>query len=185
MLPAILALAQLAPSIMGLFTRDDTATKAAGIVSTVAKTITGANTDEGALETLKANPAMLIEYQKAINAHALGMYQEETKRLETVNATIRAEYTSCDPYVRRARPTFIYAMAASWTFQMAAISVAMVWKPEQAGPLITAATGLTTMWGVALAVIGVAVHKRTQDKQIAAGIAPTGPMDALKGIFKR
>jgi hypothetical protein len=181
MAPAILALAQLAPTILGFFSKNETATKAAETVSSVARAITGTDTDEGALEALKANPALLVDYQRAIDAHALGMYQEETKRLESVNQTMRAEYTSGDPYVRRARPTFIYSMALSWTAQMLAISVLVIWKPEQAGPVIGALVGLGTMWSVALTIIGVAVHSRTKDKQVAAGQAPAGILSGLFG----
>lgn len=176
----LMGLAQLAPSIMGLFTKSETASRAAEVVSAVARTVTGKDSDDGALEALKANPQLLVDYQRAIDAHALALYQEETKRLATVNDTMRAEYASGDAYVRRARPTFIYSMAASWTVQMLAISALVVWKPEQAGTVIAALVGLGTMWSVALAVIGVAVHKRSQDKQVAAGITPPS---LLAGIF--
>ena len=180
MAPVLLALAQLAPAVMGLFTKNETAGKAAEAVSTVAKAITGKGSDEEALAALKADPKLLVEYQQAMNAQAVAMYQEETKRLEAVNATMQAEITSGDPYVRRARPTFIYSMAASWTAQMLAMSVMIVWKPEHAAAVITAFIGLGAMWSVALAVIGVAVHKRSQDKQVAAGQTPVG---VLAGLF--
>jgi hypothetical protein len=182
MLPALLGLAQLAPTIMGLFTKNQTASRAADVVSSVARTVTGKGSDDGALEALKASPALLVEYQRAIDEHALAIYQDETKRLQAVNETIRAEAASGDAYVRRARPTFIYAMAVSWLAQMVAVSVLVIWKPEHAATVITAFVSLGTMWSVALAVIGVAVHKRSQDKQVAAGMAPTG---LLEGLLRR
>jgi len=40
-------------------------------------------------------------------------------------------------------------------------------------------TALTPMWGIALAVLGVNVHKRSQDKQVAAGQAPSGILNAI------
>lgn len=177
-LPAILmGLAQLAPSILPFLTKNE---KAKNIVSTVAQAVTGKDSDEGAFAALKAKPELLIEYQRQVNAEAIALYQEETKRLEVVNETYRVEITSGDPYVRRARPTFIYSMAASWTIQMSAASILIVWKPEHAGTVIAALVSLQVMWATALAVVGVTVHSRSKDKQVAAGQTPAG---ILAGLF--
>lgn len=185
MLPAILGLAQLAPSIIGLFTNNKTAAKAADTVSTVARAVTGQDTDQGALEALKADPNKLIEYQTAVSAHALAIYQEETKRLQAVNETIRAEAASGDPYVRRWRPTFGYCVALTWVALMGAAAYVIATNPAQAGNVITAMGNLSAMWGIALAVLGVAVHERSKDKQVAAGQMPTGPFAALANLLKR
>jgi len=193
MTPAILALAQLAPSILGLFTSNDTATKAAGVVSTVAKAITGKGTDEDALAVLKADPKLLIEYQQAVTAQAVALYQEETKRLEAVNATIRAEYASGDKYVARWRPTFGYVACITWLLQgvivFGVVAYVAVWQPDRLSRTLLAITqlvqALSEHWLYALAVLGIAVWKRSDDKQVAAGAPPEGPLGALKGLFAK
>lgn len=183
---ALLGLAQLAPSIMGLFTKNETAGRAAEVVSSVARTVTGKDTDDGALEALKANPALLVEYQRAVDAHALAIFQEETKRLQAVNETIRAEAASGDAYVRRWRPTFGYCVALTWVTLMGACSYVIVTDPAQAGTVIAAMGSLSAMWGIALAVLGVAVHERSKDKQVAAGqTPPAGPLAALGALLTR
>jgi hypothetical protein len=181
MLPVILGLAQLAPAIMGLFSKNESASKAAEVVSSVARAVTGAPSDDDALQALKADPAKLLEYQNAVNAQALSLYQEETKRLEAVNATIRAEAASGDAYVRRWRPTFGYCVALTWVTLMGACSYVIVTDPAQAGTVIAAMGSLSAMWGIALAVLGVAVHERSKDKQVAAGQSPLGVFSGLFG----
>jgi len=96
--------------------------------------------------------------------------QEETKRLEAVNETMRAESQSGDPFVRRARPALIWTMAVTWGIQMFCLSAAVLFYPEKAGALIKSIGELTSMWGIALGVIGVYFKARSDDKKTAAGV---------------
>lgn len=102
--------------------------------------------------------------------------EAETARLSQVNRTMRAEAASNDAYVRRWRPTFGYLCALTWAAQAGGIVYAIVATPAYAAELINAITALTPMWGVALAVLGINVHKRSQDKQVQAGQKPDGGM---------
>lgn len=86
-----------------------------------------------------------------------------------VNATIRAETRAEDAYVRRWRPTFGYMVALTWGLQMGAVAWAVLAAPADAPAILAAAGSLSVMWGVALAVLGVAVHERSRDKAVAAG----------------
>jgi hypothetical protein len=168
--PLIPALLSLAPSIIGLFTKGgSTAEKVLNTAVDVGKAITGKENPDDIAEALKADPAKLLEYQRQMNDQAVAMYQEETKRLETVNKTIQAEVNSNDAYVRRWRPTFGYAVAFTWTVQMTAVSASIVMVPKDAPAIITALVSLSAIWGIALAVLGVSVHKRSQDKAVANG----------------
>lgn len=178
-LPVVMGLAQLAPSILGLFSKNETAGKAAEVVSGVARAVTGKSGDDDALAALKADPALLLQYQQMVSAQAVELYQEETKRLEAVNATMRAEATSADPFVRRWRPFFGYVVALTWAVLMVAIGIVIVMSPLDAPGVIAATAQLSAMWGIALAVLGVAVHERSKDKQTAAGRTPDGIMAAL------
>lgn len=107
----------------------------------------------------------------------------DTARLGEVNATMRAEVAANDAYVRRWRPTFGYAMAFTWTATMVSIAWITVAVPAQAPAIIAALVNTSAMWGVALAVLGIAVHKRSQDKAIAAGATPQPGM--LGAITRR
>ncbi|MBB3231719.1 3TM-type holin [Halomonas stenophila] len=106
--------------------------------------------------------------------------QEETKRLAEINQTMRAEAASQDGYVRRWRPTFGYLVAIAWAVLTLAIAGSIVMAPGEAGIVAQAITALTPMWSVALAILGINVSKRSQDKQVAAGQSPApGFMGAI------
>jgi hypothetical protein len=177
-LPAILlGLAQLAPSILGLFSSNETASKAASVVSEVAKAVTGKPTDDAALEALKADPKLLIEYQQAVTARAVALYQEETKRLEAVNSTMKAEYASGDKYVARWRPTFGYVACFTWALQgsivFGVLGYLAIAEPDRLARTILAMKDLMQVmaehWLYAMAVLGIAVWKRSDDKKEAKG----------------
>jgi hypothetical protein len=85
--------------------------------------------------------------------------------LRQINATFRAELATEDPYVRRWRPTFGYAVALAWLATMAACAWAVVSTPAQAPAIIAALVNTSPIWAVALGVLGVSVVKRSQDKQ--------------------
>lgn len=155
----------------------DDGEKVATQVLDVAKSVTGKDDAQDAAAVLKANPELLIEFQRQTQAMEVRLLEEETKRLESVNATMRTEYGSDDKYVKRWRPTFGYAMAATWSLQilgsMFGIIYAIVAVPTEAAVILTAigeANAATVpMWAVALSVIGVSVWKRSEDKKTAAG----------------
>jgi hypothetical protein len=107
------------------------------------------------------------------------MLEAETSKMASVNKTMRAEAASNDGFVRRWRPTFGYLAAISWTLQSIAIAWVFIMKPEQAGDIAQAIGALTPMWSVVLAVLGISVAKRSQDKQVSAGQKPGGLIQAL------
>lgn len=50
--------------------------------------------------------------------------------------------------------------------------------------MINAVVALTPLFSVALAVLGISIHKRSQDKQVAKGLAPAGILGGLKQAVK-
>ncbi|MGE5545570.1 MAG: 3TM-type holin [Solirubrobacterales bacterium] len=114
------------------------------------------------------------EAQAEANRHLERLSELDTQEARTalaqVNATFRTELRSEDAFVRRWRPTFGYAVAATWTSTMAALSWAIVAEPAQAPAIIAALVNTSPIWGIALGVLGVSVVKRSQDK--ARGLAP-------------
>jgi len=170
-LPILAALVSAAPALVGLFDSgdDSTVSKVAKVASDVAKSVTGKDDDGDALKALESNPELLLEYQRQTAQRAISLYQEETKRLQSVNETIRAEAASSDPYVRRMRPTMGYALILSWTMTMGAIVYTIVTDPGSASAVIVALADLSVMWSVALSVLGLYVYKRSEDKKPPAG----------------
>lgn len=167
-LPAILmGLAQLAPAILPLFSKNETAQAAAEAVSTVAQQVTGAGSDEAALEALKADPQLLIQYQRAITDRSVSMYQEETKRLEIVNQSARIEASSNDWYVRRMRPTAGYVVTLSVFELTTAVAWTIFTSPADAPNVVAAAINMTPILVPALAVVGVYVFRRSTEKLAA------------------
>lgn len=151
--------------------------------------VLGAEADPGAVAQALQDPAALervkqleLEHEQQLTRMHL---EAETARLAEVNQTMRAEAASTDAYVRRWRPTFGYLTAIAWLLQCIAIGWSIVTAPQQAGAVAQAVTALTPMWGVALAVLGINVSKRSQDKQVQAGQQPQGLIGILAGAMRR
>lgn len=161
-------LAKFVPSIVGWISGDDAEEKTNKVVDVVKK-VTGVDEPNEAISMVEANPELRAELQKEILNVQLEHERELTKRLETINATMRAEYTSNDKFVSRWRPTFGYIVSFTWGVQMLSLSVLIVTKPEQAVNVMSAMVGLTALWGIALTILGVNVNKRSQDKAVAKG----------------
>lgn len=65
LLTTALALAEVVPSVLKLFGKDEDA-EVAGKVLGIAKTVTGKETDSEALDALKADPDLVLQYKQAI-----------------------------------------------------------------------------------------------------------------------
>lgn len=171
MITMALGLASLVPELTRWLAGD----KAGGVaqkVIDVAKTVAGVTDDSAAAAAIMNDPALQIEFQKAMQPVLIAQYQAETQQLESINATMRAEYASSRWYVASWRPTFGYIVAFTWLLIMAAIAYVMVFKPDQAAATISALSALSFMWTIALAVLGISVRERSKDKQVAAGLTP-------------
>lgn len=173
---------QIAKLVMG-----DTpvASKVADAAVSVVSQVTGISvTDEhsarSAAQALTLNAEQAAEVQNLANQHAVSIMAEETKRLAVVNETIRNEANSADPFVRRMRPFFGYIMALTWGAQMAAASYVIVTDPGKAAAVLSGISETTLLWGAGLAVLGVYVWKRSDEKG-----AGGSPLDMLGGLRKR
>lgn len=153
------------------------------------------NTPDAIEQELKANPEALLklkqlESDERVRLRELSVEQskieseERRNQLTQQHATMQAELASNDPYVRRWRPTFGYAMCVAWCLLFAGIAYALVASPEHAAEMINAVVALTPLFSVALAVLGISIHKRSQDKQVAKGIEPVGALGAVKKVVK-
>lgn len=166
-----LGLSELIPAIVGWFGNEDDAETANKIID-VAKSVAGINNAMSAVEDIKNNPSLHIEFKKAMQPIIISRLEENTKRLQATNETMRAEYASKSWYISGWRPTFGYIVAFSWLFMMVALGLTIISEPAKAPAIINAMASLSFMWGIALAVLGVNVQQRSKDKQLAAGQAP-------------
>jgi len=90
---------------------------------------------------------------------------------------------------RRWRPYWGFVSGTAFGIQIFGLMFIMGWaviaKPEEAAVIIERLAGLAsslmTTWALALAVLGVAVWKRSEDKKAQAGLNPKGIIEALRG----
>lgn len=175
----------------------DDGEKAANTIVDVARAVTGKQDPNDVLDALKNSPALVVELQKALLDFDARMAEEETKRLLTINETMRKELDSEDPFVRRWRPFWGYVSACCWAAQTLAIFIAVVGatiatftgKPDLGNTLLdglaTLLGSLTVMWSVALAVLGIQVAARSRDKAVAAGEEPLSIVGTILGALRR
>lgn len=178
------ALGQFVPSLLRWAGKDNAAEVAERVVK-AADVATGKGRIEDQIEALKANPELLLQFQRSANELVIAQLEAETRQLEAVNATMRAEYASDDPYTKRWRPTMGYAVTFAWVLQMSGIAILIVAKPAEAATVIQALAQLTALWSVALAILGISVVKRSEDKQVASGFEPPGIIGAIAKTFGR
>jgi uncharacterized membrane protein YdfJ with MMPL/SSD domain len=133
-----------------------------------------------ALVTVKeavSNGDISSEQVAEANRHTEQILKTEAERdtsfMSEVNQTMRSESASNDNFTKRWRPFFGYIVALTWGAQMLALSWSIIFDPRNAPQILAGVGALSAMWGIALAVLGVSVHRRSHDKQVAAGHAPT------------
>lgn len=180
----ISAVGALAPSVMRWLGHPNAAKVADQAVKSV-QAITGQSDLDTGLAALKANPEQLVKFQDSMNQLAIAQLDAETKQLQAVNDTMKEEIASGDPWVRRARPTWLYVMCATWALQGLAVAWVIAFKTEDAAKAIDALGGLTAAWSVALAVVGVYVKSRSDDKKTAAGKEAPSMVAALAGLLAK
>ena len=105
---------------------------------------------------------------------------------------MRTEYKTDDRFKSYWRPFFGWVIASSFGLFMisiVAIIVTLIVKPEAGSMLVSAVTQLTpvlmTAWGMGLTVLGVNIHKRSQDKAVSAGLQAPGMLDGFKGLLTK
>ena len=150
-----------------------------------------------AISAAIADPAMqakIVDLQLEQKTHFEDLYWAALKdQTDETNQTMRAEIASEDPYVRRARPGFVYALKWTWIIQVgstwaaAMIGVfAKVFRPDfPVADLLVSLAKMNSetmlLWGPALAVIGIYNVQRSKDK--ALGVDPPADDPAVGGIL--
>ena len=104
----------------------------------------------------------------------------DIKTLTAINETIRQELESTDRFVRFWRPFFGYSVSITWFAMMLTICYVILSGKENAAEIIMALVETTSLWGIALGVLGISVVKRTQEKQ-----SGKQPEDVLSKIVNK
>ena len=102
------------------------------------------------------------EFQKLI-------LEAETAMLAQTDATYQKEIASSDGFVRRMRPTFGYVLALSVGLEVVVGSYTAIAAPANLPDLAQLYEALVVPQSVALAVLGVYVKKRSDEKILGAG----------------
>ncbi|MFT6986235.1 MAG: hypothetical protein ACJAT7_002058 [Psychromonas sp.] len=163
--------------------------------SMVASALGVENTPAAIEQELRNNPDALVKIKQLESDERIALkklafkhaeLESDERQLAIVqqNATMQAELASNDAYVRRWRPTFGYAVCLTWTLLFLGLTVSMVFYPEKAAALVTSVVALTPLFTIALSVLGISIHKRSQDKQVSAGKDPVGIVAGLKKAIK-
>ncbi|CCG07342.1 3TM-type holin [Pararhodospirillum photometricum] len=197
LIPIALGIAQAAaPWLVSRVLGDEAGLVASRVVQ-AAQGTTGAASPDEALAAVRATPETAARVQEALARLEADLAREDTARLQAINETARTESRSEDPYVRRWRPTWGYVTAATWAVQGVGVLAALVGavvatlegKTAAVTALLTGASelagALTLQWGVALAVLGVAVQQRTRDKEAAQGSPPPTMWEVVGGVLTR
>ena len=151
---------------------------AGGMIGGLVSSMLGADeSPDQVMAKLREDPQAILKFKLAeleTNKDVLIACQEQTTRqLEIVNATMREETKSEDAFVRRWRPFYGYCVAISWLIQMIGFTFVFgytsIVNPDKLMLVIqqfaVLSGSLIALWGIALAVLGVSVHKRSLDKQ--------------------
>lgn len=121
---------------------------------------------------IKAEKISLEQLAEA-NRHAEREQEIENeydgKTLAVINETIRQELASEDRFVRFWRPAFGYSVALAWLMTMFTICYVVLADYENAAEIIMSLVETTSLWSVALGVLGISVVKRSQEKQSRRG----------------
>lgn len=135
------------------------------INSDVAKTAVSALVD---VNDAISKEQISLEQIKEANRHLEQLYNLEAdldeKTLSLIHETIRQELRSEDKFVRFWRPAFGYAVSIAWMMVMITICYVILSNRPDATEIIMALVETTSLWSVALGVLGVSVVKRSQEK---------------------
>ncbi|MBV1843356.1 3TM-type holin [Photobacterium ganghwense] len=169
---------------------------AGGAIGSLVASALGVENSPGAIEAeLRTNPDALLKLKQLEMAHEVQLrelafrhaeLESEERRLQVTQqtATVQAEMASADPFVRRWRPTWGYTLCLSWALMFFGLFFVMIFHPTEAANVVNAIVALSPLVTVALGVLGVNIHKRSLDKQIAAGQMPLGLFAGMRQAVK-
>jgi hypothetical protein len=186
---AISAASTIVPEIVSWIAGDKSGRVAEKVID-VAKDITGVDDPGQAVAAIQESPELSARFREAAMTERLAEIDAEKAAFSEQHQTMRAELCSKDKFAARWRPFFGYVVAVSWAVQMIGLTVAILYTTIAqpgltavlVGSLAELSGSLFAIWSVALAVLGVNIHKRSQDKVLASGEEPPSLARSLVGM---
>ena len=89
----------------------------------------------------------------------------DKQTLSEIHQTIRQELNAEDKFVRFWRPAFGYSVALAWLLTIGTVCYVVLAGYPNAENIIAALVETTSLWSVALGVLGLQVVKTSQEKQ--------------------
>ncbi len=127
-----------------------------------------AGTMLGEVDTAVQKQQISLDELKEANRHVEKSLEIEAevddKTLSTIHQTIRQELASGDRFVRFWRPAFGYSVALAWLMNMFTICYVVLSDNQRAPEIIMAMVETTSLWGIALGVLGISVVKSSSEK---------------------
>lgn len=121
-------------------------------------------------ETIMANPQLMVEMEKLAMEREKMVLDNDTARIQSVNATMQVEAKSEDSWTRRWRPYWGFISGTCWgilALTACVVILLVAFGVAEASVLAAIASMFDSMWmfwGVALTVLGVAAYTRGKEK---------------------
>lgn len=150
----------------------------------IAEQITGTADPAKQRQILQANPDLVAQLADAASKRESDYKLAELKVIadneETTQETYRQELKSEHPYVWAMRPTFGYILALTLLLEAISVLYCVFEAPEALTSLATVLSSLSMVQSVALAVLGIYVKGRTDEKAIEqTGALAPGLMNSI------
>ena len=143
------------------------------------------NTPDAVAQAVVSDPAAAVKLHTLEREHEREMrtlqLEAETARIKEVNTTMRAELQHDGWFKSGWRPMIGWVVAFSFGALMLALVYAILKSPATASEVVTSATVIITMM---LAVLGVNIKQRSNDKARQVGVEPVGLLQAILGTRK-
>ena len=178
---AISAAMKWGPSLIGGLMGDG-AEKVAGDVIDIAMKATGKSDPQDAMTALEQTPELALQFQQALMSYSLKMAQEDTKRLQAVNATMQVEAKSEHWPQWSWRPFNGYMFGITLFFNYAFPQIVNMFQPSK---LLVAGNIPEFVFMAWASVLGVTAWHRGVNKRIENGDTPASPLAKLKGLVDR
>lgn len=163
-LALISGIVQLAPALAKLFKGSDTSVEAAELAARVARTVTGTDSNDGALAALAANPDKLIEYQNALLANEKEL---EALYVEDKNSARSRDIEFLKAGTRNYRADFLVGISVVVVFTILGVVILAEDINEYAKGALTTILGVFLNQLTNVFSFEFGTTRKTEDKQTA------------------
>lgn len=156
-----MGLSQFVPQIARWITGSDKAEQVAQKAVDIAMSVTGAATGDGAAKALQADPALVLQYRKAVLDQEVAFQALAVQNAGEINATMRAEAASEHWPTYSWRPAIGFAVALDLTLSALTVFVSYVYamltgKTDHLQHLPAMLTAMAALIAVSAPILGIA-----------------------------